>query len=68
MLMILQEEHDLVDLMMKVFKEGLEGLVLKDVNVRNCLFIRVTLFSSNLNNNNNNNNNNNTVINCKPVC
>lgn len=26
------EEHDLVGLMMKVFKEGLEGLVLKDVN------------------------------------
>ncbi len=30
----LQEPQDLKDMMMKVFREGLEGLVLKDVNVR----------------------------------
>jgi len=29
-----QDPTDLADLMMKVFREGLEGLVLKDVNVR----------------------------------
>ncbi len=33
MTVILQEPQDLKDMMMKVFREGLEGLVLKDVNV-----------------------------------
>jgi len=28
-----QDEDDLTDLMTRVFQEGLEGLVLKDVNV-----------------------------------
>ena len=33
LLIFLQEKGDLKDMMMKVFREGLEGLVLKDVNV-----------------------------------
>ncbi len=36
-----QEKDDLKDLMMKVFREGLEGLVMKDVNVRSILFLCV---------------------------
>ena len=31
---LLQEEDDLQDMMTRVFQEGLEGLVLKDVKVR----------------------------------
>ena len=34
---LLQKPSDLKDLIMKVIREGLEGLVLKDVNVRGVL-------------------------------
>ena len=40
----LQRESDrLADLMMKVFREGLEGLVLKDLNVSRLLVVSYSL-------------------------
>ena len=39
LLIFLQEKGDLKDMMLKVFREGLEGLVLKDVNVIQYYFV-----------------------------
>ena len=42
-LALLQEEDDLQDMMTRVFQEGLEGLVLKDVKVRRYIYFKIQL-------------------------